>query len=49
MRSRLEAGVTLMCAHNQLFLPAVAAKELIASGELGDVYEVRTNDAFRTT
>ena len=31
-----EAGVTLMCAHNQLFLPAVAkAKELIESGALG--------------
>ena len=44
-----EAGVTLMCAHNQLFLPAVvAAKQILASGELGDVYEVRTNDAFRT-
>jgi len=44
-----EAGVTLMCAHNQLFFPAVvAAKELLAAGELGDVYEVRTNDAFRT-
>ena len=45
-----EAGVTLMCAHNQLFLPAVvAAKAIITAGELGDVYEVRTNDAFRTT
>jgi predicted dehydrogenase len=45
-----DAGVTLMCAHNQLFLPAVvAAKQIIADGELGDVYEVRTNDAFRTT
>jgi predicted dehydrogenase len=45
-----DAGVTLMCAHNQLFLPAVAAaKEIIASGELGEVYEVRTNDAFRTS
>jgi predicted dehydrogenase len=44
------AGVTLMCAHNQLFLPAVvAAKKIIAEGKLGDVYEVRTNDAFRTT
>jgi predicted dehydrogenase len=45
-----DAGVTLMCAHNQLFLPSVvAAKRLLAAGELGDVYEVRTNDAFRTT
>ena len=40
-------GVTVMCAHNQLFLPAVAkAKELIDAGELGTVYEVRTTDAF---
>ena len=42
-----EAGVTLMCAHNQLFLPAVAkAKELIDAGALGRVYEVRTTDSF---
>ncbi|WP_285114897.1 Gfo/Idh/MocA family oxidoreductase [Leifsonia sp. fls2-241-R2A-40a] len=42
-----EAGVTLMCAHNQLFLPAVAtAKELLESGVLGRVYEVRTTDSF---
>jgi predicted dehydrogenase len=41
------SGVTLMCAHNQLFLPAVAkAKELIDSGVLGRVYEVRTTDSF---
>lgn len=41
------AGVTLMCAHNQLFMPAVAkAKEVIDSGVLGDVYEVRTTDSF---
>ncbi|CAM3823805.1 Gfo/Idh/MocA family protein [Isoptericola cucumis] len=41
------AGVTLMCAHNQLFMPAVArAKEVIDSGALGDVYEVRTTDSF---
>lgn len=43
-----EAGVTLMCAHNQLFMPAVArAKELLDTGELGTVYEVRTTDSFR--
>ena len=42
-----EAGVTLMCAHNQLFLPAVAtAKAVIESGTLGRVYEVRTTDSF---
>jgi predicted dehydrogenase len=42
-----EAGVTLMCAHNQLFMPAVAkAKELIEAGTIGRVYEVRTTDSF---
>ena len=41
------AGVTLMCAHNQLYLPAVAkAKELLDHGVLGTVYEVRTSDSF---
>jgi predicted dehydrogenase len=33
------AGVTLMCAHNQLFLPAVStAKQLLDEGILGTVY-----------
>ncbi|HEX7352618.1 Gfo/Idh/MocA family oxidoreductase [Brachybacterium sp.] len=41
------AGVTLMCAHNKLFLPAVAqAKELVDSGALGTIYGVRTTDEF---
>jgi len=41
-------GVTLMCAHNQLFLPAVAkARELLQEGAIGPVYEVRTTDSFR--
>ena len=41
------AGVTLMCAHNQLMLPAVArAKELIDSGALGRIYELHTADSF---
>jgi predicted dehydrogenase len=41
------AGVTLMCAHNQLFLPAVStAKQLLEQGLLGTVYEVRTSDSF---
>jgi predicted dehydrogenase len=41
------AGVTLMCAHNQLHLPAVAkAKQLLDQGILGTVYEVRTTDSF---
>jgi predicted dehydrogenase len=39
--------VTLMSAHNQLFLPAVAkARELLDAGVLGRVYEVRTTDSF---
>ncbi|RZT16638.1 putative dehydrogenase [Kribbella sp. VKM Ac-2569] len=42
-----ENGVTLMCAHNQLFMPAVAkARELLQAGTLGTVYEVRTTDSF---
>ncbi|RCK68322.1 gfo/Idh/MocA family oxidoreductase [Desertihabitans brevis] len=46
-RAVTEHGVTLMCAHNQLFLPTVAkAKELLDSGLLGRVYEVRTTDSF---
>jgi predicted dehydrogenase len=40
-------GVTLMCAHNQLFMPAVAkAREVLDAGMLGAVYEVRTTDSF---
>ncbi|MFD7159328.1 Gfo/Idh/MocA family protein [Kribbella sp. NPDC059898] len=42
-----EHGVTLMCAHNQLFMPAVAkARELLQGGTIGTVYEVRTTDSF---
>jgi predicted dehydrogenase len=41
------AGVTLMCAHNQLYLPAVTkARQLLDEGALGTVYEVRTTDSF---
>jgi predicted dehydrogenase len=41
------AGVTLMCAHNQLYLPAVAkAKQALDNGVLGTVYEVRITDSF---
>jgi predicted dehydrogenase len=41
------AGVTLMCAHNQLTLPAVVrAREIIESGALGRVHELRTTDSF---
>ena len=40
-------GITLMCAHNQLFMPAVAkAREVLQSGGIGKVYEVRTTDSF---
>lgn len=48
VRAAVEAnGVTLMCAHNQLFMPTVAkAKELLDAGTLGTVYEVRTTDSF---
>jgi predicted dehydrogenase len=41
------SGITLMCAHNQLFLPAVArAREIVQQGGLGKVYEARTTDSF---
>lgn len=41
------SGITLMCAHNQLFLPPVAkARELLDAGLIGTVYEVRTTDSF---
>lgn len=40
-------GVTIMCAHNQLFFPTIAeAKRLIEAGTFGRVYEVRTTDSF---
>ncbi len=41
------AGVTLMCSHNQLFMPPVAAaRKLLQEGILGPVYEARTTDCF---
>ncbi len=41
------AGITLMCAHNQLFEPAIArARELLRAGALGDIYLARTCDCF---
>jgi predicted dehydrogenase len=41
------SGVTLMCSHNQLFLPPVArARELLRQGTIGTVYEARTTDCF---
>src|SRR5437764_13582544 len=37
------AGVTLMCAHNQLFLPTVSiARTMIREGRLGKVFAART-------
>ncbi len=40
-------GVTLMCAHNQLFIPAIQqAKQIISAGTLGQLYTIRTVDAF---
>lgn len=45
-----ESGVTLMCAHNQLFIPAVQrARQLLDEGLLGQVYEIRTTDSFYHT
>ena len=41
------SGITLMCAHNQLFLPPVStAREMIRSGRLGKVLAARTTDVF---
>jgi predicted dehydrogenase len=41
------AGITLMCSHNQLFLPPVAeARRLLDQGILGPVYQARTTDSF---
>jgi predicted dehydrogenase len=43
-------GVTMMCAHNQLFDPAVQrAREMLADGALGNIFFVRTCDCFRHT
>ena len=41
------SGVTLMCAHNQLFLPSVAhAAELLRAETLGRLYQVGVSDCF---
>jgi predicted dehydrogenase len=46
-RAVAASGITLMCAHNQLFLPPVAtAREMIRDGKLGKVYIARTTDSF---
>lgn len=45
-----ESGVTMMCAHNQLFDPAVQkARELLKEGLLGPVFFARTCDCFYHT
>jgi predicted dehydrogenase len=42
------SGVTLMCAHNQLFEPGlIRARELLKEGALGTIYLARTSDCFR--
>src|SRR5437879_6129328 len=49
-RAVTDAGVTLMCAHNQLFLPTVAAaRQMVRDGRLGKVYGARTTDIFSLT
>jgi predicted dehydrogenase len=46
-RAVADNGVTLMCAHKGLYLPAVArARQLIADGALGKVYELRLTECF---
>jgi predicted dehydrogenase len=46
-RAVTTAGITLMCAHNQLFLPAVAtARQMVRDGKVGKVYTARTTDIF---
>jgi predicted dehydrogenase len=42
------SGITLMCAHNQLFEPAIEpARDLLRRGALGTVYMARTSDCFQ--
>src|SRR5256884_7821367 len=46
-RAVAASRVTLMCAHNQLFLPSVAtARGMIRQGKLGKVSAARTTDVF---
>jgi predicted dehydrogenase len=41
-----DSGITAMAGHNQLFFPTVLkAKEMIAMGDLGQIYAVNTMDA----
>jgi predicted dehydrogenase len=49
-RAVADAGITLMCAHNQLFLPTVArARDMIRDGSLGKIRAARTTDMFYMT
>jgi predicted dehydrogenase len=42
-----EHNVTLMCAHNQLFIPTIQkARQLIEENVLGQIYAIRTVDSF---
>ena len=42
------SGVSVMCAHNQLYYPAVQrAREMLTEGILGRIYEIRTVEGFR--
>ncbi len=41
------SGITLMCSHNQLYMPPVAAaRRHVQDGLLGPIYEARTTDSF---
>ncbi len=41
-------GITLMCAHNQVFSPCIQeAKRRLVAGELGEIYQIRTCDCFQ--
>jgi predicted dehydrogenase len=42
-----ENGITLMCAHNHLFFPAIRqARQVLEDQILGQIYEIRVTDSF---
>ncbi len=46
-RAVADSGITIMCAHNQLFDPAVErAKAALDQGMVGEVWSLRTADCF---
>jgi predicted dehydrogenase len=46
-RAIKKSGVTFMSAHNQVFLPTVAAaKEMLSDGVLGQIYALYSSDCF---